>query len=573
LTRILAFSPYAAWQFHTNYETTLLRACKVRGAEIKVILCDAAFHECDMDSALKNPDGRPAHLCEQCQLLAKRLLDESGLPYEWIGSYLSPQERQEVFDWAQSLKPEEFLTAVFRGFPVAEWVITSVVSFFRNYPIRLDDWRTVNVFRGFLQAAATACIGLEHIFDQFQPDALLLFNGRMSVTRVAFNLARRRGIRVLIHERPLRTGTLFVLENAICTSIVPFKMFWQQWQEVPLTRAQLDRVVEWLQTRRYGLTWGEFRFSSIPLGGEKGRAASGKQPGRRRIVLFTTSTDEFAGDSTMQTPFTSQEDWIMRVVDWAARHPEYDLVIRAHPGLAGQPGIPRAEKQIVWLKELKASLPPNARLIEADSTLSTYDLMDNADLGLTYGSTAGLEMMALGKPIGLVPGFTLYEAVPGIVLFDDPNQVDARMDRLVSLMPSREYQRYAFRCIYRFFFHSMPPFSLVTVKRNYASVLQYESDQALVPGADASLDRVCAYLLENQPIHGEAVPDHVDSAEEDRYFNTLDDSLGWLNNSQLRAKAYGYAQLRAVRRSLTKVDRAFRFARRVMKFIRAPVEG
>lgn len=568
--RVLAFSPYAAWKFHSNYETTILRACQIRGAEIKVVLCDAVFNECDMYNP--NHQSRPLDICQHCQFNAKTVLDETGLPYEWFSKYLSSEEQQEAFNWAQNIHREEFPSANFRGFPVGDWVTGSVVSAFRVYPVPLDNWHTINVFRGFLHAAALACIGLEHIFEQWRPDAMLLFNGRRSITRVAFNLARLHGIRILVHERPQRLGTILILENEICTSTVPFKNFWQKWQEVPLTTLQLKTVVRWLQSRRYGLSPGDFRFTASPQGDEKGKVASGKQTGRKLIVLFTSSTDEFAGDSTMQTPFMSQEDWIRRIIDWAKLHLEYDFVIRAHPALTGKSGNfgGRAAVQIRWLEGLQTEFSSNIRLISPDSLVSSYDLMDNADLGLIYGSTTGLEMMALGKPIGLVPGFTLYESVPGVVLFKSPDDVNEVMDYAITLKPSLEYQRYAFRCIYRYFYHFLLPFSLVSMKNLEETELRYKSDKELRLGADATLDQICAFLMENKPIYVAPNADEPQHKNEDQFLKGLGDSLLWLNNEQVRYKARYYENLRLARRILRKVGRVRHVHRRVLKFIKTP---
>jgi len=567
--RVLAFSPYAAWKFHTNYETTILRACQIRGAEVKVILCDAALNECDMYAP--NRESRPINLCDQCQSMAKQALDESGLSYEWLGKYLSKEERQEVFDWAQTTHPHEFPTAIFRGFPVGDWVITSVVSGFRKYPIPLDDWRTVSTFRGFLYAAAITCIALEHIFELWNPDAMLLFNGRLSVTRVVFNLARLRGIRVLTHEHPQRPGTLMLHENAACNSNKPFIDFFRHWQEIPLVHSQLTTVVRWLQERRYGLGWNKYQFTRPPLGGGKGYLSSGKQPNRKLIVLFTSSNDEFAGDSTQQTPFPSQDDWILRVVDWVARNPQHDLVIRAHPGLAGTIGFwtGRSTFHISFLESLQERLPANVRLVLPNSEISSYDLMDNADLGLVYGSTAGIEMLALGIPLVVVPGFAMYESVPSIILLDDPNKLMHIMDYAVTLKASSDYQRYAFRYIYRYYYHFQLPFTLVTMKNSSETELKYHDNEVLKQGNDPALDDICGFLLKNKALHKVPSVNNVSSADEDRFFYALSSAFKWVNNPYVRFEAKLSNNKIRVIRMLRKASSLRNVPRRIRHFFKS----
>jgi len=67
MARVLAFTPYAAWRIHTLYETTITRACRLRGAEVTHLLCDGVLSECDMYIAAISPSGRPFDLCTRCQ--------------------------------------------------------------------------------------------------------------------------------------------------------------------------------------------------------------------------------------------------------------------------------------------------------------------------------------------------------------------------------------------------------------------------------------------------------------------------------------------------------------------------
>src|SRR5580700_4649372 len=99
--RVLAFSPYLSWRIHANYETTFTRACQSRGAEVKHILCDGLFAECDMYGVASVAHGRPHNLCETCQLGATAALNGTGLTHEWLGGYITEAEKHTIFQWAQ----------------------------------------------------------------------------------------------------------------------------------------------------------------------------------------------------------------------------------------------------------------------------------------------------------------------------------------------------------------------------------------------------------------------------------------------------------------------------------------
>lgn len=530
--RILAFSPYAAWHAHSNFEKTFTRACQVRGAEVKHILCDGVFAECDVSNSTGTPTGRTAEVCRWCQGEAKVAIAEAGLAYDWLSRYIEPQEQRAIVAWAQCLRPEEFGDSTFDGFPIGGCVRTSIVSYFRTFPIRLDDWQTSNIFRGFLHGGAQTYVGLSRALDEWQPDALVLFNGRLSMTRVALTLAKQRGVRVLVHESPRTPGTVFVVENDHIVSAAPARRFWQAWGQIPLKQAQLEKVAGWLVDRRYGQSGpGIFKFATSPRGAEDLKSKLGLR-GRKLVALFNSSTDESAGDPDIDAAFPSQEDWIERVVQWIARRPQWDLVIRTHPCLAGQIGMSRAQSQIEWFNALKLRLPANAVVVLPEDPLSSYDLMDAADLGLSYGSTAGLEMFALGKPVVAVPGYSLYAdaGLPGLVLTGDPAALDDQMDRAMELQPSREFQRAAFRYLYRYYFHMQMPFPLVSMIEQFESRVNYDSAEMLKAEADFALDRICGFLLEGRPVFAD--PDEtvlrLTTTDEDNFFERIGANSDWL---------------------------------------------
>lgn len=532
LTRILAFSPYAVWRVHANYETTITRACQLRGGEIKHILCDEVFAECDISS---EASGRSSELCHWCQTGAKAAMEDAGLPYDWLSRYLEPNDQKEVFAWAQELRPEDFSSACYRGFPVGDCVRSSVVSRFRSFPIRMDDWQTVSVYRGFLHGAALAYIGLERALEEWKPDAIVLFNGRFSMIRVALTLAKQHSLRVLIHEAPRRPGTVYLVENDHVANPRPVTRFLKEWTEVPLTTEQLEQVAGLLRERRYGHNApGMIQFATAPNGAGKVRENLGLKSGRTLIALFSTSTDEAAGDFDLHCPFPSQEVWIEKVVDWISNKPDCDMVIRVHPCLSGKSGIPRADSQIEWFKALRLHLPPNVTLVMPDDSLSSYDLMDVADLGVTYGSTAGAEMFALGKPMVSVLGYPTYESVPGIGLIMNAEELNDILDKALTLRPSREFRRHAFRYLYRYYFHMQLPFPLVTMTAAFESKLNYQTSEDLVPGKDSTLDSICGYLLEGKSIFAspDAKQSLLNTADEDAFFDKLEADPSWLSVRQ-----------------------------------------
>jgi hypothetical protein len=527
------------------YEEIIAKVCQSRGAAVDYLLCDGLLPECDQHWNSKANAPRPLDLCQRCQAATKANLENLDFPYNWLGEFVSQSERQAAFAWAHSVPPAELREAVFEGAPLGNWVLASVISYFRQYPPDINNWRVVTVYRGFLMSAAIVATGIRNYLKQHTVDAALLFNGRQSITRVAFELFRERGIRVLTHERAEYVrGHVNVKPNAHCMSMQPFKELWAEWRDVPLDRKALEFTLRWLIQRRYGanLAW-------IPFNKSFGRNAASqvsRNPDRKHLwALFTSSTDEVAGDPQWQGPYRSQAEWVNDVVRWVAQRNDVELVIKVHPNLGGNEYIGEATDELRTYQQMRSSLPPNVRLVLPEDPVNVYALTDEADVGLTFGSTIGLEMAMLGKPV-LLASRGLYEYGSQIWTLRSTESLPEMLERCLHGTPDREIQREAFRLAY-YYFSSELPFPAVSVYGVYDVKVNDAFRADLSPGTDDSLDRICGFLIEGQPLYKDptAAEQMRSISEEDAFFDELARSPDKIRNIRyerwLRLKSLGRA--------------------------------
>jgi hypothetical protein len=519
--RILVFSPYALWTFHTVYEGTIAKACRVRGAEITYLLCDG-LPECDQYWFSKAGGTRPDDICQRCREKALTNVGAVEFPNRWISEFLSNDERVEVASWAEKLVPEEFPEVIFRGLHLGQWVLSSINSYFRQFPPDLRSATVAQVYRNFLVSGALVSIALGNFLDRNPVDSTILFNGRQSITRVALEIFRARGIRVLTHERgEYQRAHINARENAHCMSPLPFQSFWRSWGRVALSRKALEQARMWLVQRRYGsnLAWIPFSKSG---GKSSVRDQLSLSTAKPLLVLFTSSTDEVGGDPLMQGPFASQTDWIIDVIEFARNHEEIELVIKVHPNLGGNIYIQAATQELNIYKQMRPTLPDNVRMVMPEDNISAYSLADEADVGLTFGSVVGLEMAMFGKPVVLASR-AFYENGCMFLTARSREDLPALLDRCMKPSNKREIQREAFRLAYYAMCVYEMPFPKVAVESLYHAYENFNSPFDLTLGKDPSLDAICRFLLEGGPLF--EAPTAADlartSAEEDSYFDTL----------------------------------------------------
>ena len=482
----------------TFYEGTIAKACQVRGATVEYVLCDGLLPECDMHwDSMTNRGHRPLDLCEWCQTGSRARIAEMGLPHRWLGEFVTKPEREHAFAWAQSLSPSEICKATYLEYPIGDWVQSSVYSYFRQYPADMNNWRVVNAYRGFLLSGALVAVGLRRYLATHSVDCALLYNGRQSITRVAFELLQQNGVRVLTHETPFfQSGHIMVKPNARCWSPQPFADFWRLWGSIPLTRSALERTMKWLIDRRYGrrLTWYAYNPSVTWDGTLKQRLNLTR--GKKLLALFTSSTEETAGDRELQGAYELQSTWVQDVVDWVKDRNDAELVIRVHPHLAGKSGLTRANDEFQFYEAMKATAPRNTRVVMPDEPLNSYALMDEADVGLTFGSSTGIEMAMLGKPVVLAAR-NFYEVGSQIIKVRGRESLRDDLERSLGAFSARELRREAYRLAYYYVFEFELPFPLVSVFGVMDVELNYQGTEGLARGRDKTLDHICNYLLEN----------------------------------------------------------------------------
>ena len=500
MTRVLCYSPYGRWTQHAVWEMTILHGLRLRGADVRYVLCDGLYPECDAYQAAIDP--RPIDACAQCQAQVRHVTAALHHQPEWLGRWVRPEERAEATRWAAGLSAKEMPAAVCGAWPLGEWMLSSVRTHFRMSHLDLARPEIREGYRAYLEGGLVACFGLTRLLDDLRPDVLLQFNGRMASTRVALELARRRDIRVVCHERGLRPESLRLDQDVNCLALEPTRQVWRDWGGVPLQWAELERVRALLDRREHGqdLSWSP--FSPPPEAPAAVLACLGLDAARPLWVAFTSSDDEVISEPEWRGPFPGQLAWLERTVAWAGRHPEIDLVVRVHPNTGGRRSHGRNEQQLAELEALAARLPANCRMVMPDDPVSSYTLMDLAAVGLVFQSSVGLELACKGKRTILAAG----SSVSGLPFVDTVTRAagyERLLDHALGTKPlavSREIQRLALRFAHALYFRWNVEFPLVKMADAGVVRIAFTSTADLAPGRDAALDRVARIVLDGEPV-------------------------------------------------------------------------
>jgi len=133
--------------------------------------------------------------------------------------------------------------------------------------------------------------------------------------------------------------------------------------------------------------------------------------GKPLLSIFTSTISEYVGRTEMETRFKYQYEVLEAICNDIELKSKFNLLIRFHP-LSSSVGK-FEKKQIRHIIKTYSS----AQLFKPSSKQSSYDIINNSDLILVFGSTIGIEACWRGKPVILF-GKSEYDSAKFIYKFN-----------------------------------------------------------------------------------------------------------------------------------------------------------
>jgi len=252
---------------------------------------------------------------------------------------------------------------------------------------------TINDFPPMARLAESFVRNYELIrqrLEESRPDAILIFNGFFLLERIALELARRMDIRVVAHENSnFRDRRVFDTSGQIGNNTSVSEITWPPIKDRVLDASQSERLDNYLS----GVWSGANNTiqQAKPADAAQIRQRLGLKEGAPMALLIGQVAIDTVVLNDLKVFDTSLE-FITETIKIFESIPEITLVVRLHPFEATHFG------NATFNQLLQTDPPANVRLVQGRE-INTYALMRMADFGITSTSQAGLEMLAIGKPL------------------------------------------------------------------------------------------------------------------------------------------------------------------------------
>lgn len=316
-------------------------------------------------------------------------------------------------------------------------VLTSVRTLLREEDdLRLRSSEATAMMDRLAPAAARMYAIVHAWIARERLDALLVFNGRMDITRAAIRAARQRHVPFATVERASFDTGLRIVPMADCNSLHAEERIQATFRDAPLLRDQALLAAEFIARRVMRLPVSEWRSYNL----QRRHADWPGSCAGTRVLVGPSSQYEVRGETGWEE-LGDMRDAVDAVV--ARLGAPASVVVRAHPvwgeRIAGRPGTSVSSYYREWCKGR------GYHFIEPESSADTRSLMLQADLVLATGGTIGIEAACAGRPVlALAPCYYRRSGAVGDAV--SPGSVDAALG-IRDVLP-RERARRALRSIY-----------------------------------------------------------------------------------------------------------------------------
>jgi hypothetical protein len=387
---------------------------------------------------------------------------------------------------------------VLDGRPIGRHVRISVAWFLSRGTL-LDDAETLDAYRSFLVSGSVLQEAFVQLLDSVRPDRVFVLNGLLFPERILAELATEQDIPVVRYEKGFFTDSVLVSRWRPESSILDLgDAAWRQAETRPLGSAEAGELDAYLVEReRGGRTLDNFWTTRIS-DAVWIRSELSLRDGNPVVVAFLN----VVWDSAIQgrdVAFPSMGEWLVQAIEWAQRHQDVDMIVRLHPAEVGLANHVSRERMADHIETRFPQLPPNVHVVGAESTISSYALMDMAALGLVYTSTVGLEMASRGVPVicagaGHYAGRGFTENPQDAVTYW--RTVDEMLESPRSAEDRERRREAARRYAHLFFFRYHQFLDVVHEVARSRPRVTVDAASDLRPGLHPSLDRVVNCILD-----------------------------------------------------------------------------
>jgi hypothetical protein len=420
--KIFSFFPYY-YSPHLETDLEIIHQHVECGDNVTVFVCGGELPACDGNS------NHEKAVCNHCIGRRRNALNLAGLSDKvTLRSFLNLKESDwELLKRYQGVKVEaldQLFSIRLENCLIGKTIYNEMVSL--KHETKPDLQEAAAYVTGSIESCALIYLSFKNHFIEEHPDVFYTFNGRFVVSNPAISAARATNTNFAVHDRAPTMNRYSLVHNESLHSLRYWKnLIATTWDKSELNLEERYSLANrWFQARLDNQKQGWFSFTAeqtIDL-------PDSFDASKINIVIFDSSEWEYNGMDEYDLPFyADQSAGLLAIAESLKSAPDIQIYHRVHPHLKD-----KVNAQTTFVAEKLTNQFSNYEVIAAGSPVKTYQLMRNANLVITFGSTAGIEAPYLEVP-SILLGHALYEDLDACI-------TPANHDELIDIILNRKFE-------------------------------------------------------------------------------------------------------------------------------------
>ncbi len=307
-------------------------------------------------------------------------------------------------------KIEEMIEFNYQGFEVGKIAEYDLVLKTKFLDIKNISEEDKSLYEYFILRALTAIEITQALCEKIHPDTVLSFNP-YTMNQVCKYIANKNGVNFQYITNNAFKGadysTFMFSEKLITMTLFSNAILFFKNSNYPLLKQYVSYSWQDAFFRFYGSD-GHIFSNSKTKTPEEILSTLNLSKNKKTIIAFTSSNDEIIGIKftyevwkepyLLKNVFETQIEWMHFLKDYADSHNDVQIIVRVHPREGNrQNGKP--SEHLLLLQKTFTERTDNFVIVWADDPISSYDLLELADLCLVNWSTMGQECARVGIPV------------------------------------------------------------------------------------------------------------------------------------------------------------------------------
>jgi hypothetical protein len=397
--KVLVYNPLVAvWRPRFPAILAITQELIDEGHEVIFVGCDSSVPACTA-----NLDHAGA-ICRYCTTRKNKgvALLEGRFTKRSLSDYLDGAPIRALAASTDEIGDVDALrTLEYRGADIGYAAFSSYAYVARKPEPNLANPKVRQVIQRLVNTGKLVYEAIRNAIETEKPDRVILHHGRGAIDRAALRACQHTGTEAWLYETALGVNRLLCFKNSLPHDIKNFALRMDEhWDCAPADHDKRAIGGAFYKMRRSGRSTIEADGATLATQDRSftGLQREGKFPENwntehKNLVIFGSSNDEFIAISPEyeESIYENQVDALDRL-SRALEDEPFHLYFRAHPRQR------RVENDYMRALMALDRARANVTMIPADSPISSYALLDGADIVLAFRSTMSIEAAFWGKP-------------------------------------------------------------------------------------------------------------------------------------------------------------------------------